>query len=158
MGGFSERQRVAMIRFPEGSATSKVPVRRLFGPLLVAVLAVLLAVGTASAAAPPANATRVGVVSPTVPSVVSIAEHSALGQHLGGAPTRPEIVFGDPSSAATTVGGYTFDYATKDVVANALAAPAPATCTGSLQASTFSPPSRVAAETGGQLNERGAPR
>jgi hypothetical protein len=148
MGGFSERQRVAMIRFPEGSATAKVPVRRLFGPLLVAVLAVLLAVGTASAAAPPANATRVGVVSPTVPSVVSIAEHSALGQHLGGAPTRPEIALGDPSSAATTVGGYTFDYATKDVVANALAAPAPATCTGSLQASTFSPPSRVAAEGG----------
>ena len=61
---------------------------------LAAVLALVLPAGAASASGLPAAETRVGVISPTVSTVVGVAEHIAAGQRRSRAPSQLRLVSG----------------------------------------------------------------
>jgi len=72
--------------------------------------ALLFGAGTASAAALPAAETRVGAITPTVTTVVGVAEHIAAGQHRVRAPSQSQIVSGncvaaEAARAAETAAG-----------------------------------------------------
>ena len=74
---------------------------------LVAVLAMVLPAGTASASGVPAAQTRVGAIHPTVSTVVGVAEHIAAGQRRSRAPSQLRLVSGHCVAAeAATVRPY----------------------------------------------------
>ena len=62
--------------------------------VLTVLAALLLPALHASASGLPAAETRVGAISPTVSTVVGVAEHIAAGQHLGRAPSQLRLVSG----------------------------------------------------------------
>ena len=68
--------------------------RLLLLTVLTALAALLLPALHASASGLPAAQTRVGAISPTVSTVVGVAEHIAAGQHLGRAPSQLRLVSG----------------------------------------------------------------
>ena len=74
--------------------------------VLTVLAALLLPALHASASGLPAPETRVGAISPTVSTVVGVAEHIAAGQHLGRAPSQLRLVSGHCVAAEeTTVAG-----------------------------------------------------
>jgi len=72
--------------------------------VLTVLAALLLPALHASASGLPAAETRVGAISPTVSTVVGVAEHIAAGQHLGRAPSQLRLVSGHCVAAETADG------------------------------------------------------
>ena len=102
MGGYSERERVAVIRGSGSTSVAKVRLRMLLAALLATFLSALLPAGSASAVASPAHQSCVGVASSTLFSFVGDREPKTMCQHHGRAPAQLKIVSRDLSSAATT--------------------------------------------------------
>ena len=151
MGGYSERERVAVIRGSGSTSVAKVRLRMLLAALLATFLSALLPAGSASAVASPAHQSCVGVASSTLFSFVGDREPKTMCQHHGRAPAQLKIVSRDLSSAATTFSPVATT-APPQLSADAGALP-PAAARALSERATLAtpPPTGVAAEDGGLL-------
>ena len=86
---------------------SRDPLLRLLLAIVTALAALLLPALHASASGLPAAQTRVGAISPTVTTVVGVAEHIAAGQRRSRAPSQLRHVVGH-GVAAEGGGGSVF--------------------------------------------------